>query len=91
MSWRLLRSPRLWLAGPVAFVLAVLVMLGMAVWFPKGVAGLNNVILPLIAFPLIWAAIFFYAYLDRNTRRVALAFVCLALVHVVLLTVHFTG
>ena len=87
----ILLSGRFWLAGPVAFILAVLVMLGMAIWFPGGAAGLNNVVLPLIAFPLIWAVIFFYAYLDRNTKRVALAFSCIALVHAVLLIAHFTG
>lgn len=84
-------SGRFWLAGPVAFILAVLVMLGMAIWFPGGAAGLNNVVLPMIAFPLIWAVIFFYAYLDRNTKRVALAFSCIALVHAALLIAHFTG
>ena len=87
----ILLSGRFWLAGPVAFILAILVMLGMATWFPGGAAGLNNVVLPLVAFPLIWAVIFFYAYLDRNTKRVALAFSCIALVHAVLLITHFTG
>lgn len=85
----ILLSGRFWLAGPVAFILAVLVMLGMAIWFPRGAAGLNNVVLPLVAFPLIWAVIFFYAYLDRNTKRVALAFSCVALAHAVLLIDHF--
>ena len=66
-------------------------MLGMAIWFPRGVADLNNVVLPMIAFPLIWAVMFFYAYLDRNIKRVALAFSCIALVHAALLIVHFTG
>jgi len=87
----ILLSGRFWLAGPVAFILSVLVMLGMAIWFPGGAADLNNVVLPMIAFPLIWAVIFFYAYLDRNMKRVALVFCCIALVHAALLITHFTG
>ena len=89
MSWRFLWSPRFWLAGPVTFIIAVMVMLGMATWFPKGVADIDNIILPLISFPLIWAVVFFYAYLDRSIRRIALVLSCLAITHAILFAVHF--
>ena len=90
MSWRFLQTPRFWLAGPVTFIIAVMVMLGMAIWYPKGAADVDNIILPLISFPLIWAVVFFYAYLDRSIKRSALTLSGLAIVHVILFAVHFT-
>lgn len=63
---RLVRSL---LAGPVAAVLTVLVMGGMAVWVPAGDAGVNSVALPVVLSPLIWAVFFFYAVLDDNLAR----------------------
>ena len=82
-------SGRFWLAGPAAFLLSVAVMLGMAIWFPKGAANVDNIVLPMILFPLIWAIIFFYAYLDRNLKRVGLVFACITAVHFALLFSQF--
>lgn len=66
-------SPRLWprilLAGPLAFVAAGLVMAGGAVWLPKGAAQIDNLVLPIVLFPAIWAALFFYTSLDRRLGR----------------------
>ncbi len=84
-------SGRFWLAGPVAFFLSIIVMLGMALWFPKGHAGIDNIVLPMILFPLIWAVFFFYAYLDRNIKRVALLFLTVAVIHISLLVLQFTA
>ena len=85
-----LRSPRFWLAGPVTFIVAVMGMLGMAIWFPKGPADVDNVILPLILFPLIWAVVFFYAYLERSIKRIVLVLSGLTIAHILLFALHFT-
>jgi hypothetical protein len=66
------KTPRFWrilLAGPLVFVTAMLVMAGAAVWFPPGSAKINNIVIPLVLFPGIWAALFFYACLDRRLNR----------------------
>lgn len=84
-------SGRFWLAGPVAFLISIVVMLGMAVWYPEGRAKVDNIILPMIIFPMIWAATFFYAYLDRSLLRVSAVFLGLGLGHIALLAVHFSG
>ncbi len=86
---RVLTSGRFWLAGPVAFLLAIVVMLGMAVWFPKGQAQVDNIVLPMIVFPLIWATLFFYAYLEHKPKRTAWLFSALAAVHMAILVSHF--
>lgn len=57
------------LAGPVAFVTAALAMAGGALWVPRGAAGVDNLLLPIVLFPAIWAVLFFYACLDRNLAR----------------------
>ena len=57
------------LAGPVALALAFVVMAAMPLWFPQGAAGIDHLVLPLILFPAIWAAAFFYACLAENLGR----------------------
>jgi len=57
------------LAGPVALIVAFLVMAGGAVWLPEGQAKVNNLVLPVVLFPLLWTASFLYACLDRRLAR----------------------
>ncbi|WP_336967399.1 hypothetical protein [Sphingobium aromaticiconvertens] len=76
---------RLWirvvLAGPVAILVALTLLAGMPLWLPGGAAGIDNLALPLIFAPLIWAGLFFHACLDRSLMRVALVAAALFLVH----------
>jgi hypothetical protein len=72
---------RVGFAGPGAIVVAVAVMAGMALWLPGGAAGIDNLALPLVLFPLIWAALFFHACLDRRLGRVALVALGLFVLH----------
>lgn len=72
---------RVALAGPVAVVVALVTMAGMALWLPGGAAGIDNLVLPLVFAPLIWAALFFHACLDRRLGRVALIAFALFIVH----------
>lgn len=76
-------------AGPWAFINSLLVMTGMAVWLPRGSAQVDNLVIPLVLFPLIWAVLFFYACLDRQLRRVMLVNLGLTGFHTVLLLWHF--
>jgi hypothetical protein len=76
------------LAGPLAFLCAALVMTGSSLWLPKGAGQIDNLVLPVVLFPAIWATIFFYAVLDRRLLR---AFACvgaLSLLHAALLAFH---
>lgn len=79
------RLVRWLLCGPVAFVATLFVMAGMASWWPEGAAQVNNVVMPIILFPLIWAGFFFYGLLDENLPRVSLAMNALILGHVAFL------
>jgi len=72
---------RVALAGPGAIVVALVMMAGMALWLPGGAAGIDNLVLPLVLAPLIWAALFFHACLDRRLGRVALIAFALFIVH----------
>ena len=66
LAWRVL------LAGPWTLLAALVVMAGMATWLPSGEAKVNNLVLPLLLFPLIWAALFFHACLARRLRLAAI-------------------
>ena len=76
-------------AGPVSFVNAILVMMGMAVWFPKGTAEVDNIVLPLLVFPLLWVIIFLYVALDRKLFRMVGVMLALLALHGVILAWHF--
>src|SRR3546814_14610533 len=54
---------RLLLAGPVVLACATLVMAGGAIWLPTGAAQIDNLLLPIMLFPSLWASMFFYACL----------------------------
>ncbi|MEV4935994.1 hypothetical protein MRBLSP13_004242 [Sphingobium sp. LSP13-1-1.1] len=78
-SWR--KWTRILLAGPGAVLVALVVMAGMPLWLPGGAAGVDNLVLPLVFVPLIWAALFFHACLDRRLSRVAAVAAALFLLH----------
>ncbi|WP_150293163.1 hypothetical protein [Sphingobium estronivorans] len=81
MSQSLRKWIRLFLAGPGAVFVSLVIMGGMPLWLPRGAAGVDNLVLPLILVPLIWAALFFHACLDRRLARVAIVAGVLFLVH----------
>lgn len=64
-------------------------MAGMALWLPGGAAGIDNLVLPLVLVPLIWAALFFHACLDARLGRVALVALGLFTLHAGLLAHKF--
>lgn len=91
MSPRLRRWIRIALAGPGAVIVALVMMAGMALWLPSGAAGIDNLVLPLILVPLIWAGLFFHACLDRRLGRVAIIAGGLLLIHGGLIAQKFSA
>jgi len=81
MSLRSRRWMRVGLAGPGAAIVALVVMAGMTAWLPPGAAGIDNLVVPLVLLPLIWALLFFHACLDRRLGRVAIVAIGLLAVH----------
>ena len=57
------------LAGPWAILGSILVMCALAVILPPGPGRVDNLVLPLVLFPLIWAVAFFHAVLSENLLR----------------------
>jgi hypothetical protein len=76
------------LAGPVALIAACLVMAAGALWLPEGRAQVNNLVLPIILFPLLWTALFLYALLDRRLTRAYAVIGALVALNSVLLAWH---
>ncbi|MET0363628.1 MAG: hypothetical protein ABW169_03145 [Sphingobium sp.] len=91
MSPPVRRWVRIALAGPGAVIVALVMMAGMALWLPGGAAGIDNLVLPLVLVPLIWAGLFFHACLDRRLGRVALIAFGLFVVHAGLVAHKFLG
>lgn len=82
---------RIVFAGPLAIIVALTLLAGMPLWLPGGAAGIDNLVFPLVFAPLIWAALFFHACLDRSLARVALVAGALFLVHGALVASSFLG
>lgn len=83
------RWVRIAFAGPGAVLIALVVMAGMALWLPGGAAGIDNLVLPLLLAPLIWAGLFFHACLDPRLGRVAIIALGLLLIHAGFITHKF--
>ncbi|GAC20463.1 hypothetical protein [Paraglaciecola arctica] len=90
-SFLFLKNKRFWLSGPATLLVSLLVMLAMAVWFPPGVGNVNNIMMPLFMFPLIWAVLFFYTYLATNMHKAQWLLVALFVVNSAILTFKFLG
>lgn len=69
--------------------MALTVMAGMPLWLPGGAAGIDNLVLPLILAPLIWAALLFHACLDRRLARIVTVAAALFLLHAGLVAHQF--
>ncbi|MGH8447088.1 MAG: hypothetical protein ACREVL_17610 [Solimonas sp.] len=77
------------LAGPLAFVAATLLMLGSTVWLPAGRAQIDNLVLPIVLFPLLWTALFLYALLAKRLGRAYAVVLALCVSHAALIATHF--
>ena len=81
MSQQTRKWLRIGFAGPGAAIIALVIMAGMSLWLPRGAAGIDNLVLPLVLVPLIWAALFFHACLDPKLGRVAMVALGLLALH----------
>lgn len=68
------------LAGPGAILAGLATMAAMPLWLPAGGAGVNDVALPIILTPLLWAVPFFYAVLARSLPRATAVLVAVVVV-----------
>lgn len=73
------RTIRWILCGPVALIVTLLVMMGMAHWWPRGAAQIDNIAMPVVLFPLIWAGVFFYVLAEDKLSRATLIMTALAI------------
>lgn len=73
------------LAGPVALIATLLTMMGMSIWWPEGAARIDNIAMPVILFPLIWAGFFIYPILADNLPRAAAVLLGIILANAALL------
>ncbi|MFO1210735.1 MAG: hypothetical protein U1E40_16215 [Amaricoccus sp.] len=73
------RLARWLLAGPIALLASLATMLAMPFWLPAGAGGVDDIVLPIVLTPLLWAIPFFYACLEPDLPRCAAVLVGLTL------------
>src|SRR3546814_21186689 len=62
---------------------------GCSIWLPKGAAQIDNLLLPILLFPAIWASLFFYACLAPKLGRAYGVTAIVALLQLAMIGVHF--
>ncbi len=75
------------LAGPGAVIVGLVTMCAMTLWLPAGAGGVNNIAIPIILTPLLWAIPFFYATLEPNLERASAVFLAATVVQGLMLVV----
>lgn len=79
------------LAGPGAVLAGVATMMAMPLWMPPGAAGVNDIALPIILTPLLWAVPFFYAVLEENLVRATVVLGAVVLVQAAAIVTALAG
>lgn len=57
------------MAGPLTLIASVVTMASMPLWLPGGAAGIDNLIIPLLLFPALWAGYFLYSLMEARPLR----------------------
>ncbi len=78
------------LAGPLSFICSWLLMAGAALYLPAGAAGVDNLVFPILLFPLLWSCLFLYTLLDARLARAYLVIFALSAIHLVVLIRHMS-
>lgn len=78
------------LAGPLSFICSWLLMAGAALYLPVGAAGVDNLVFPILLFPLLWSCLFLYTLLDVRLARAYLVIVALCVIHALVLIRHMS-
>ncbi|MEO0622177.1 MAG: hypothetical protein AAFU49_00395 [Pseudomonadota bacterium] len=82
---------RWWLGGAGSVVLSILAMAAMPLWLPKGSAGIDHIVFPVVLFPAIWAAVFFYVVLEGSPVRCLCVMLGATAINIALIAMAFLG
>ncbi|MEM7746989.1 MAG: hypothetical protein AAF346_01970 [Pseudomonadota bacterium] len=75
----------------MALIASVVILLSMPMWYPEGPAKIDNLVVPLTIFPLVWALMFLHACMDTKLIRVAALSCGMSLVGAGLIAAKFNG
>ncbi|MEM7151290.1 MAG: hypothetical protein AAF799_00535 [Myxococcota bacterium] len=65
----------------VSLLFALVVVSGATQYLPPGAANIDHVVVPLVAFPLVWVAFATYTFGARDRRRAWLVATAITMVH----------
>jgi hypothetical protein len=63
------RWARVILAGPLVLLCSLGIMGGANLWWPPGDGGVDDIVMPILLYPAVWTALFFYACFERRIGR----------------------
>ncbi|HET9960080.1 MAG TPA: hypothetical protein VFQ61_36560 [Polyangiaceae bacterium] len=68
-----------------SFVCALIVVAGASKWFPPGAAGLDQIVVPLSVFPIVWAAFVLVLHVAQHRARAWCFVAAITALHAVLI------
>ena len=74
-----------------ALVLALVVAGGSTHWLPRGAAGIDHLVVPLVAFPVVWVAFALTLFAARRRARAWAVIGGLAALHALLIARDLAG
>lgn len=89
MTWNGRLIARWVLAGPAAFVLAILLMAATPFWFPKGASNIDHLVFAIFLFPAYWAIPFTFAVMAEKLWRASAIFLATGLISVLMIAQMF--
>ncbi len=79
------------LSGPVALIVSLVVVLAVPLWYPPGPGRVDNLVLPVLLFPLVWVILCVHACMDRRLLRISLVMLALFIINGSMIALKFTG
>jgi len=76
------------LGGPLAFIASFLVMCGSVLWLPAGAAQVDNLVIPILIFPLLCTLSFIYILVDSRPARAFSVLGLMVVGHLAMLALH---
>lgn len=79
------------LSGPVALIVSLVVVLAVPLWYPPGPGKVDNLVLPVLLFPLVWVILCVHACMDRRLLRIFFIMLALLVINGSMIALKFTG
>ncbi|WP_033921882.1 hypothetical protein [Sphingomonas sp. 37zxx] len=77
------------MAGPLTLIAATVTMAATPLWWPKGAAGIDNLVFAILLFPAFWGLYVFYSLIDAKVVRALIVIMAAIAINISLIYLNF--